>query len=93
MMKLSEAIERALLKKYYSFDNAFMCNALYTMGYWRHLEAIEAMLDTISLDNNTLIGALVDVYPSFLEKSREEKFAYTSQLYCWWVFDLKRKGL
>ena len=25
--------------------------------------------------------------------SQEQVMAYTTQLYCWWVFDLKRKGL
>lgn len=93
MMKLSAAIELALLNKRYHPLDPYMCNAMYAMGYWRHIDAIESMLDTISPDNYTLFGAVGDVLPRFLEMSREEKFAYTSQLYCWWVFDLKREGL
>jgi hypothetical protein len=93
-VKLSEAIERALVKGVYDASNPYMCNAMYSMGYPNFEADIAEMLDTISPDNYTLIGALGDVYPdTFGNMNYLKKFAYTSQLYCWWVFDLKRKGL
>lgn len=93
-MKLSQAIERALVKGYYTPGNPYMCNAMCAMGYWNLEHDIAAMVDTINPDNYTLIGALRNIYPDkFNAMSCAEEFAYTSQLYCWWVFDLKRKGL
>lgn len=92
-MKLSEATEHALLNGFYTFDNPYMCNAMHTLGLTRHVQSIEVMLDTISPGNFTLWGALYDAGLVSTVNEDVDGFNYTSQLYVWWVFDLKRKGL
>lgn len=93
-MKLSEAIEHALVNEVYYLENAFMCNAMCSMGHTAHIPHIEGMLNTIDPgDHYTLSDALVSAYPEMVFKDKVDRFAFTSQLYVWWVFDLKRKGL
>lgn len=92
-MKLSEAIEHALKKRVYDQFNPYMCNAMESLDHTYHVPAIEEMVESIAPDNYTLWGALNDTRPEFIGMSQADQFAFTSQLYCWWVFDLKRKGL
>lgn len=94
-MNLSEAIERCLLDGHYDIENAYMCNALYRLGAEvvdEHVESVRALVDSIRENEYTLWGALYD--SGYIDGLTEaEAFQYTTQLYVWWVFDLKRKGL
>lgn len=93
-MKLSAAIEHALVKGYYSIDNPYMCNAMHSLGLTRHVHYIEEMVDSIAPGEYTLWGALYESYRHLINgKAEADDFAFTSELYVWWVFDLKRKGL
>lgn len=96
-MKLSAAIEMALTERRYHPANPYMCNAMYSMGHSQHEASIQEMVDSIAMDKNgdglTLSQALKQVDKSKMSWTLDDMFEYTKQLYCWWVFDLKRKGL
>lgn len=96
-MKLSEAIEHCLVSGMYEIDNAYMCNALWSsahIGFDDHINSVRKLVDSISKDEYTLWGALYEAHRHMINGTTEaDDFAVTSQLYVWWVFDLKRKGL
>jgi len=97
-VKLSTAIEKALTYGYYHRGNPFMCNAMYTMGLSLTTEqSIQAMVNSIAIGDDgedlTLSHAVKKVKPEMKALLGDAMFQYTTQLYCWWVFDLKRKGL
>ena len=97
-MKLSQAIEKAIVSKTYApYVNEFMCNIMNVQGMQHHTESIQDMVATIYPEGNRsqpLICALIDAGIREAEYDNDlEDFAYTKELYCWWVFDLKRKGL
>lgn len=105
-MKLSRIIELALVT-HYGFElgkNQFMCHAIgelkRTGMITKHQltdteEAIQELLDTLNPEES--YSAMVSTLSSIglLPDSRvtTEGTKYTTELYVWWVFDLKNKGL
>jgi hypothetical protein len=104
-MKLSRIIELALIRFYgadYNLDQ-FMCNAVDTLRRQGMITAkqkdeavkhIENMLLVVYPQNQeyTLLNALKRA--GYLPDNEVYKnMGYTTQLYVWWVFDLKNKGL
>lgn len=96
-MKLSEAIELAIMSGKYSYVDGYMCCVLRRMNMEYHVGAIQKMMSGISskgYPSQPLICTLHDAKVLDMEDmSPREQFNYTLQFYCWWVFDLKRKGL
>lgn len=101
-MKLSAAIESALTDRMYSLDglmygqSAYMCNVLKCAGHHDHVCSVQNMVHRINpnpVKEQALVSALYDTGYITVSMSRADTFAYTSELYVWWVFDLKRKGL
>lgn len=102
-MKLSAAVEKAIREGIYGTHDPYMCHALQTMGYVEHVHAVQLMIQTIhptAALGNPLVCALDDspnavfCFADYSEDvSRKREFQHLRQLYCWWVFDLKRKGL
>lgn len=97
-MKLSAAIELAITSGVYNQCNEFMCIALSNMDLKEHIPAVTALVSSIHYNkvDIPLVCALHSkgyINTNYGGMSRQEQFAYTKQLYCWWVFDLKRKGL
>jgi hypothetical protein len=96
-MKLSAAIEQALVSGTYNQCNEFMCCVLNDMDLDNHIPAVQAMVATIApkpYPGMPLCNALHEA--KIIDVNRDcytATFAYTKQLYCWWVFDLKRKGM
>lgn len=98
-MKLSAAIEQAIVSGTYSVHNEFMCIALADLGY-KHLAAdVTEMVSTIHPNTGDIplscalhARGLVDLDLG-AGWSHVTIHEYCKQLYCWWVFDLKRKGL
>lgn len=100
-MKLSAAIELMLVSGNYNKHMEFMCLVLRDYGHGEHVDAVQDMVHSIYPEGRTgypLVCALndspkctfnFDDYPV----GRTGEFEYTKQFYCWWVFDLKRKGL
>lgn len=100
-MKLSTAIERALIDKMYSMNghmygqSEFMCNVLAKDGLHDHVCSVQAMVQQINpspVKKQALVAALFNAGYITDSMSRADTFAYTTELYVWWVFDLKRKG-
>lgn len=101
-MKLSAAIEKALIDKMYSLDgymygqSSYMCIVLKAAGRYDLANLVADMVQGISPNpyhGQALVSALYDTGYITDSMSRADTFAYTSELYVWWVFDLKRKGL
>lgn len=100
-MKLSAAIELMIVSGNYSVHNEFMCLVLRDCGHGDHVEAVQDMVYEINPAGRRgypLICALHDNAECSFDLDdvgvgHKEEFEYTKQLYCWWVFDLKRKGL
>lgn len=96
-MKLSEAIEQAIVSGTYNQCCEYMCVTLRKMNMEHHVQAVQQMVNNINpraYDDQPLICALHDA--GILDMgimTQAEQFTYNQQLYCWWVFDLKRKGL
>lgn len=95
-MKLSEAIEEALLNGLYERSNYFMCHAMHVMNQMDHKATVQQMVYAIQVGGrygvgHTLFGALnTHCRCVFNGKATD---AVTTEFYVWWVFDLKRKGL
>lgn len=89
-MKLSEAIEKALTSGMYKDNLCFMCWALEAMGQSEHIPAVMDLVHSFNHECRSLSGAL-----SCYESTNHIKDLdlHTTELYVWWVFDLKRKGL
>lgn len=98
-IKLSQAIELALTSGKYTEASCYMCIALKRMGMEHHNAAIHDMVAAIHgkltlYRDMPLICAANDAGLIDMGKmSNAEQNRYTTQCYCWWVFDLKRKGL
>lgn len=96
-MKLSEAIEKMLVTGKYGSNCEFMCCALDTAGLEEFINAVQDMVATIKVGckrSYPLACALHDAHIIDTNiQTWNETLKYTKQLYCWWVFDLKRKGL
>lgn len=98
-MKLSAAIELMLVSGKYNIQDEFMCLVLQDYDHGEHVDAVQDMVCTINPDGRRgypLICALHDSAKCEFhldDVSAQEEFDYTKQFYCWWVFDLKRKGL
>jgi hypothetical protein len=96
-MKLSAVIEQMLVTNRYNLYNEFMCLVLCDEGFGKYIEHVEAMVHAIYPEANygyPLYSALYEKGVLDLEnKTFEEGFKVTKELYVWWVFDLKRKGL
>ena len=104
-MKLSRIIELAFIRFYgpEQGQDQFMCNAvdsLFRQGMITKAQKeeatkmIEAMLLSIWPEEQayTLLGALH--YAGCIPDTQVfANLPYTTQLYVWWVFDLKNKGL
>lgn len=97
-MKLSEALERALITGAYGQFSEFMCSALKKSGQEQHVGSVHDMVEAInrgpcSYRDLPLCNVLHNTgYVDMGLMSDPELLAYTTQLYIWWVFDLKRKG-
>lgn len=96
-MKLSEAIEQMLVTPgCYSPQNEYMCHVLSANNLGRFKSDVEDMVLTIhqSYRGVPLVCALHESrIINMNNMGWREMFDYTTQLYVWWVFDLKRKGL
>lgn len=99
-MKLSAAIEAQLLSGAYNVCSSFMCILLDRDPQTvEHTPAVTAMVNTIHPNSGDIPlvcalhahGIMNINYGGGWDTQRQ--FNYTQQLYCWWVFDLKRKGL
>lgn len=97
--KLSQAIEAAIVSNAYAHSSHFMCIALRRINQGHHVNAVHDMVSTIHKSSSTyrdlpLLCALDNAGIFDVEDTTtKEQSDYTTQLYCWWVFDLKRKGL
>lgn len=93
-MKLSAAIEQAVQTQYYH-DMGFMCHALQAIDQYEHVPAVEAKVREIGGDPDLTVmsNALQAWGIPICDMDYEEEINYLKQFYCWWVFDLKRKGL
>ena len=97
-MKLSAAIEEAITSGVYNkVAGEFMCLALKEIGQGDHVAAVRELVNSIHPNTKDipLICALhekgiVNIDDGSIDHAGE--FAITKQLYCWWVFDLKRQG-
>ena len=98
-MKLSAAIELMLVSGKYNIQDEFMCLVLRNYDLGEHVDAVQDMVHSINPNGRRgypLTCALHDSAKcefSLDDVSANETFDYTKQFYCWWVFDLKRKGL
>lgn len=102
-MKLSRIIELALVKHYGVGDRKFnfMCHAVEELQEEDLItkkqlseahSAIYEMISTIDKGCTALVSALHRT--GIVEEDRcIPNMPYTTQLYVWWVFDLKNKGL
>lgn len=98
-MKLSEAIEEALLSGVYNQRNEFMCNVLKDKHGFSMMEELQEHLGSIfnSFGTRPLSVQLYHLEskkPDFSEvEFWKTCFKRTQEWYVWFVFDLKRKGL
>lgn len=100
-MKLSAVIEKALTSGAYNPSTPYMCHALEVINLEEFIPDIHIMVADIAPNANLgypLICALHDSPKCTFnledfDIGRAEEFKYSQQFYCWWVFDLKRKGL
>lgn len=94
-MKLSEAIELALVNKAYCVETPYMCHALVNINLDEFVGHVMAMVKNIYPWAHSLLGALGYINAPCRNWLADDctNFQVTKQLYCWWVFDLKRKGL
>lgn len=92
-MKLSAAIEYCLIEGEYNRTHEYMCHVLRDIGQREHIPAVQAMVRSIDPECNSLAGALYLVIDDSANWPSGCMFNFTKQLYCWYVFDLKRKGL
>lgn len=97
-MKLSEAIEQTIVSGTYNQCNEFMCIALGNMNLHQFIPDVQELVYSIlpNTGDIPLSCALHSMHYININDgsmSHAQQFAYTQQLYCWWVFDLKRKGL
>lgn len=100
-MKLSEVFEFVLTKKLYPDEHVYMCSALNSLQKYRvswadkekALAYVVLLILKIAPNNHRLGKALIAAGYLPADVSKEDKAAYTKQLFCWVVFDLKRKGL
>lgn len=104
-MKLSRIIELALVRHYgpEQVQDQFLCNAVDSLYMERMIDIkqkkaairlIEALLRKIFPEQQlyTMVDALYRT-GRIPHKEIYANMPYTAQLYVWWVFDLKRKGL
>lgn len=99
-MKLSAAIEQAITSGAYNIHNEFMCCVLNSKYQRLNVSALQDMVAVVAerkgMRGQPLVCAL-HANPNCAfdmdTMSRAAMFKYTKQLYCWYVFDLKRKGL
>lgn len=104
-MKLSRIIELALVKFYGPdhYHDQFLCNAVETLrrqGFIDKKQEIEATQAISALmrkiypktQQYTMVNALKEA--GYIKHTEiYSNLPYTTQLYVWWVFDLKNKGL
>lgn len=96
-MKLSQAIEQMLVTRRYGNQCEFMCCVLDHANLSEFVNDVQDMVASIYDSGKPtwpLACALHDA--GIIDTNNQtwsETLAYTTQLYCWWVFDLKRKGL
>lgn len=104
-MKLSRIIELALVRHYgpEQVQDQFLCNAVDSLRLERLITLPEQRKATkliqgllLQLFPEQQLHTLVDALYRIGRIPHKEIYAnmpYTTQLYVWWVFDLKRKGL
>lgn len=98
-MKLSQAIENAIRTGKYNLYNEFMCHVLKDNYSVELMEELQRMLNIIfpGIRTRPLITTLHKIeenkpgFDSVLFWATS--FERTKEWYCWFVFDLKRKGL
>lgn len=104
-MKLSRIIELAFIRHYggqYHQDQ-FMCNAVDTLRRRGMITREQAKQATKLIEDMLLIVCPKQQQYTLLNALKQAGYLpdnevyknmdYTSQLYVWWVFDLKNKGL
>lgn len=100
-MKLSQAIEDALLTRKYNSYDEFMCTVLKNNYSLELRNQLQEMLNVIfpGILSRPLVNQLFE-RAGGLEMSQEDNnvfwansFQLTAEWYVWFVFDLKRKGL
>lgn len=104
-MKLSRMIELALVRHYGPEQNqdTFLCNALNSLRHEKMIsvnqelkavQCVEALMLRIWPNEQayTMVSALYNA-GKIKDKDIYTNLPYTTQLYIWWVFDLKNKGL
>jgi hypothetical protein len=89
-MKLSEAIELAITSGRYPKKSQYMCFILEDLEQKEHKASVQEMVHKINPYYITLRGALLSTQQVTVDMDITK---YMLDLYCWWVFDLKRKGL
>lgn len=103
-MKVSDVLQLALETVYQDGDlkHSFMCLALRTMAqvgqidHQTYVDARHAVNELIHsmLPNSVCLGAALRMKGVLANNSTyEEDLVACKELYIWWVFDLKRKGL
>lgn len=97
-MKISEAIEECLRSGDYNVNNEFMCIVLANAGHKRFVADVTEMVNSIHPNSGDIPLScalherkLLNLNDGSWDDMRTH--LYCKQLYCWWVFDLKRKGL
>lgn len=97
IMKLSQAIEKMLVSGAYNIADQYMCIVLRHNDLLRFEDDVQDMVNAIYPASNRgtpLVCALHEAGVINMDNmSWHAQFEFTQQLYCWWVFDLKRKGL
>lgn len=91
-MKLSAAIELALTSGKYEGNLSFMCWALEALEQNEHIPQVMALVHSFNPQCSSLSGA-IDCSTMDWESINPDMDELTKELYVWWVFDLKRKGL
>ena len=93
-MKLSAAIEQALVTGTYgsSEHGYYMCLAL--ASWPEHVAEVQKLVNTLHIDTYDGIPLACALYKAgYLDENLKGSEQYTTQFYIWWVYDLKRKGL
>lgn len=93
-MKLSAAVENALVTgDYGNWRNGhYMCIAL--SGQPAHIKKVQELVDSIHKAPYAGYPLACALHKAgYVDGSFDGIEAYTTQLYVWWVYDLKRKGL
>lgn len=96
-MKPSECIQLALETNYGSYST-MMCQCIWHLikdanDRYATTDVIASMVDSIYDYGWSLHLALYKTHEAYFQMNQKQQFLFRKQLYIWFVFDLKRKGL